>query len=732
MRHKLTRLFSRAAVAVAMVTFLGLSGVAGPGIQGASASGPPAGLGPADLQSAYALPSATQGVGQTVAVVTPYDDSGAEADLTAYRSQTSLPACTSANGCFTKLDLSGGNALATAATAQALDAVSAVCPNCHIALVEAKSTNIADVGVAVDSAVALGAKFVATTVTIKESQVGSAELTYDMHFNHAGVAITAPSGDSGFGVTYPAASPYVVAVGGTQLTKNTSVPRGWDETVWGNSGSGCSTVEPKPVWQAMSPDPGCSNRIVNDISAVATGVAYYKAGNWNVGSGTVISAAIIAAAFALAGTPANDTNPASYLYGNAAGLTDLTSTAGSNGTCAPASWCTAGTGYDGPTGLGTPNGVSAFLASYYQPITPTRFMDTRTGTGGFTGPLGAHSTVELAIAGQHGIPAANVTAVALNLTVTAQSSNGFITAWADGTPRPTANDLDYSPGQNIASLEIVPVGADGIIDFYNASGGTVQLLADVSGYFTSDPTMPGDETYSPLTAPVRILDTRNGTGAPLQPLANGVTLPLQVAGANGIPANATAVAINFTAIQGTAASFLEAWADGTSQPAVSNLQFPTSVALTGSALVQVGSTGMIDIKAGYTTTGSVNVIGDVMGYFTIGTTNETYHPIYPLRTYTSSPIAAGATVTVPIGDPVIAPSPTVVGVLEGSPQGTGRFVAYPSTISLPLITSVTFNGTTNTNNLNFLTTGNGAIDIANASTSANVANIDTQGYFSIG
>ena len=131
-------------------------------------------------------------------------------------------------------------------------------------------------------------------------------------------------------------------------------------------------------------------------------------------------------------------------------------------------------------------------------------------------------------------------------------------------------------------------------------------------------------------------------------------------------------------------------------------------------------------------TGSVNVIGDVMGYFTIGTTNETYHPIYPLRTYTSSPIAAGATVTVPIGDPVIAPSPTVVGVLEGSPQGTGRFVAYPSTISLPLITSVTFNGTTNTNNLNFLTTGNGAIDIANASTSANVANIDTQGYFSIG
>ncbi|MGW4561272.1 hypothetical protein ACWEN3_02335 [Streptomyces sp. NPDC004561] len=329
----------------------------------------PSGYGPSDLQSAYNLPSTTAGSGRTVAIVDAMDDPAAESDLAAYRSQYNLPACTTANGCFRKVNQSGGTTYPTADPGWAgeisldLDMVSAACPQCHIMLVEASSANTADIGTAENEAVALGAKYVSNSFGGTEDPT---ETTADVqYFNHPGVAITVSAGDSGYGVQYPASSPYVTAVGGTSLSRAGNT-RGWSESVWSSdstdgTGSGCSADEAKPTWQS---DTGCAKRTVADVSAVAdpaTGVAVYDtygASGWDVYGGTSASAPLIAATYALAGTPTASSYPSSYPYGHASALNDVTS--GSDGTCPTSYLCTAGTGYDGPTGLGTPNGTTAF------------------------------------------------------------------------------------------------------------------------------------------------------------------------------------------------------------------------------------------------------------------------------------------------------------------------------------------------------------------------------------
>ncbi|MGA3029962.1 MAG: peptidase S8 [Candidatus Limnocylindrales bacterium] len=401
----------------------------------------PSGYGPADLQSAYALPSATAGSGMTVAIVDAFDLSSAESDLATYRSYYGLPACTTANGCFRKVDQYGGTSYPSPATNNwdyeidlDLDMVSAACPNCNILLVEATDGYFSNLGTAVNTAVSLGAVAVSNSYGGSE---GSGEAYYDSsYYNHPGVAITVATGDCGYscdgsmsshspGVEYPAASPYVVAVGGTSLTRDGS-SRGWSESAWGNSyggaGSGCSLYEPKPSWQQ---DAGCSNRTQADVSAVAdpvTGVAVYISGHggWLSLGGTSAASPIVAATYALAGSPASGTYPASYLYRNPSALNDVTS--GNNNvtgqTCLVTYLCNGVTGYDGPTGLGTPNGVGAFklTSSTYHALTPSRLLDTRNGTGGIWGPVGEHAAQTFQVTG--GIVPAGATAVTGNLTVT--------------------------------------------------------------------------------------------------------------------------------------------------------------------------------------------------------------------------------------------------------------------------------------------------------------------------
>jgi subtilase family serine protease len=343
--------------------------VALPAIHGASANGlaAPSGYGPADLQSAYGLPTTAgpAGSGPTVAIVDAQDNPNAESDLAVYRAQYGLPACTSANGCFRKVNQNGAPAPLPAANAGwgeeislDLDMVSATCPSCKILLVEASSASFTNLGTAVNGAVSLGAVAVSNSYGGSEwSGEISAEASY---YNHPGVAITVSSGDSGYGVEFPAASRYVTAVGGTSLVRASNA-RGWGESAWSGAGAGCSSFISKPSWQT---DTSCSRRTVADVSAVAdpaTGVAVYDTfgtgGGWLIFGGTSVASPIVASVFALA----NNTSSllyGSHAYSNTGALWDIQS--GTDRSGCTVYLCKAGPGYDGPTGLGTPHGLNAF------------------------------------------------------------------------------------------------------------------------------------------------------------------------------------------------------------------------------------------------------------------------------------------------------------------------------------------------------------------------------------
>ncbi len=325
----------------------------------------PSGYGPADLQSAYKLPSSTAGSGQTIAIVDAYDDPTAESDLGVYRSQYGLPACTTANGCFRKVNQTGGTKYprTNGGWAQEIsldvDMVSAICPNCHILLVEASSNSFSNLGAAVDEAAKLGAN----AISNRYGGSDTSDSSYGQYYNHPGIAVTVSSGDNGYGVEYPASSHYVTAVGGTSLTRNSS-SRGWGETAWSGAGSGCSTYNTALTGQATA-NTGCSMRAVADVSADAdpnTGVAVYDStayqgrSGWLVFGGTSVASPIIASVYGLAGNAASIDNNYPYSHTNA--LFDVTS--GSNGSCGTTQWCNARSGWDGPTGLGTPNGTGAF------------------------------------------------------------------------------------------------------------------------------------------------------------------------------------------------------------------------------------------------------------------------------------------------------------------------------------------------------------------------------------
>jgi hypothetical protein len=315
----------------------------------------PSGYAPGDLQTAYGLTSfsGSNGKGQTVAIVDAFVDPNAAKDLAVYRAQYGLPACTGSNGCFATKAF-GTRADAGWAEEESLDVdmVSAICPNCKILLVEAASNSLAALVNAEKYATA-HANYVSNSWSGNEGTQ-----KYDGSFNISGIAITAATGDNGHNSTaqWPAILPSVIAVGGTSLTNIN--PR--TESAWSGAGSGCSKIYAKPSFQ-NGLSTGCSLRAQADTSAVAnpnTGVAVYdtyRQSGWLVFGGTSVATPIIASVYALAGTSANNNN--TYLYGHAASLNDVAS--GSDGSCG-VPLCTSGKGWDGPTGLGTPNGIGAF------------------------------------------------------------------------------------------------------------------------------------------------------------------------------------------------------------------------------------------------------------------------------------------------------------------------------------------------------------------------------------
>jgi subtilase family serine protease len=335
------------------------------------------GLRPVDIQDAYNLP-ADAGAGRTVALVESKNYPHLESDLATYRAQFGLPACTTADGCLRIVNQRGdaklpGNGVGIGwfvETALDVDAVSSACPLCHILVVEADSSSKKDLAIGNDTAAGMRAVAVSNSWKVPEFVHESTGL-YATYFDHPGVAFLASSGDGGSGkgrtIGYPAGLPTVVAVGGTSLVADDS-PRGWTESVWAGAGSACGQYVAKPAWQT---DTGCTMRTTSDVSAVAdpkTGLAVYvtdtKGGlGWLVVGGTSLSSPLIAGIYGLAGnTAALGSGISAYLYAHADQLFDVTTgsnDAGGQG-CVISYICHAGPGYDGPTGLGTPNGIGAF------------------------------------------------------------------------------------------------------------------------------------------------------------------------------------------------------------------------------------------------------------------------------------------------------------------------------------------------------------------------------------
>ncbi len=313
-----------------------------------------AGLAPIDFQTRYKLPI-TKGAGQVIAIVDAFDNPNIASDLSTYRTNFGLG---TAN--FTKYNQNGQTSGFPSSNQnwgleEDLDVqmVSAVCPKCTIILVEANGADSGDLQTAEAEAVTLGAHVVSNSWG-----GGGVNASF---FDTPGVVYLASAGDGGYGVQQPADLPSVVSVGGTQLIKQGS---NYMETTWRGTGSGCATGQMKPTWQH---DSGCSSRMMNDVAAVATGVAMYDSfgySGWIEVQGTSISSPMLGGVFGLAQNASSQTAGKKFwsLKGKKRkrALWDITT--GSNGTCtgSPSYFCTAGKGYDGPTGWGTPKGLGAF------------------------------------------------------------------------------------------------------------------------------------------------------------------------------------------------------------------------------------------------------------------------------------------------------------------------------------------------------------------------------------
>jgi hypothetical protein len=645
----------------------------------------PNGYGPSDLISAYALPGITSGAGagRTVAIVDAYDLPTAASDLATYRAQYGLPPCTTSSGCFRKVNESGGASPLPAANsgwggeiALDIEMVSAVCPSCNILLVEASSSLLTDLGTAVNTAASLGA------VAISNSYLGSEssnETLYDSaYYTHPGVAVTASSGDNGYGVGFPAASPHVIAVGGTTLTKASNA-RGWTETAWSGAGSGCSGYEPKPAWQH---DSGCAKRTVADVSAVAdpsSGVAVYSAGQggWVVFGGTSVSSPIIASVYALAGAPVAGSYPGSYPYASPAYVNDVTG--GSDGSCSGSYLCTAGPGYDGPTGLGTPAGTSAFAPAGSVPndfsinaspaavpvaqgAAGTSTISTAVVSGsaesvaltisglpsGVTGAFapasvtaGGSSTLTLTVSGSAatgtyplfvtGTAASATHTTPVSLTVTTQPAP-TVTSITPATGPPTGGTTVTITGTGFTGATAVRFGGAPAASFTVTSvtqisaaspAGTGTVDMTVTGPGGTSATSPADQftyatttgaTYVPLT-PARILDTRSSIGL-AGAFNSGVARTFAVTGQGGVPSNAVAVTGNLTVTGQTSAGFVSLTPTPTNNPTTSTLNFPLGDNRANGVTVALSGTGGLSATfVGSSGGATTDLLFDVTGYF---------------------------------------------------------------------------------------------------------------------
>jgi hypothetical protein len=374
------------------------------------------------------------------------------------------------------------------------------------------------------------------------------------------------------------------------------------------------------------------------------------------------------------------------------------------------------------------------LGAYYTPRAPTRILDTRNAIGVITKtPVAPRGTVTLSLVGIVPIPVSSVTAVVMNVTATQTTGSGYLTAYS-GDYRPTTSNLNFTPGESVPNLVTVPV-VDASIHFYNGSAGTTHVIADFVGYYGA-----GGFGFKPLT-PVRVLDTRSGTGSGAAiPIAGGATLPLDMSAK--LPADTTAVVLNVTATRASRSGYLTIFPDGQAPPLASNLNFVAGETVPNLVVVPVVN-GRVDIRNG--SSGAVDVIADLEGLFGPDATGarQSYVPDGPKRivdtrtqfgSYFGDSTAHGVMNVVP--DQLIeGPNPppatsTVVTVTVTGPVAGGYLTAYPSKQARPLASNLNFVAHETVANLVVVQTGPDAeFDIYNGSSGTTNIIIDEEGYF---
>ena len=352
---------------------------------------------------------------------------------------------------------------------------------------------------------------------------------------------------------------------------------------------------------------------------------------------------------------------------------------------------TAGTSSSSVASAAATPGVSG--GARFNPVTPVRILDTRTTNtpSGVAGRVAQGGSLNLQITGANGIPN-DATAVVMNVTAVSPNVAGYVTVYPNGVSRPEASNLNFVPGDTVPNLVTVGIGTSGQVNLFNANG-TVDLIADVVGYYS-----PVSGSYFTAVTPVRALDTRNGTGAALARVGQGGQVSLQILGANGVPNDATGVVLNVTAVSPNVAGYATVYPNGVSRPEASNLNFVPGDTVPNLVIVGIGSAGKVNL---FNANGTVDLIADIVGYYSPDNTAKQFFSITPVRALDtrngtggfSAAVGQGASIDLTIrganGIPNTA-SAIVMNTTAVLPTGGSFLTVWPTGVTQPLASNLNF------------------------------------------
>jgi hypothetical protein len=440
--------------------------------------------------------------------------------------------------------------------------------------------------------------------------------------------------------------------------------------------------------------------------------------------------------------PTSGGTPTSYTVTSNPGSAQCTVT-GSSGSCT-VTGLTNGTSYTftstATNGAGTSSSSVASIAvvpgatggARFNPVTPVRILDTRTNNtpSGQPGRVANGGILNLQITGENGIPD-DATAVVMNVTAVLPTGAGYVTVWPRGVTQPLASNVNFVPGDIVPNLVTVGIGSSGQVSLYH-QGGTNDLVADVVGYYS-----PLSGSYFTAVTPVRALDTRNGTGAALARVAQGGQVSLQITGSNGVPNDATGVVLNVTAVSPNVAGYVTVYPNGVPRPEASNLNFVPGDTVPNLVIVGIGSAGKVNL---FNANGTVDLIADIVGYYSPDNTAKQFFPITPVRALDTRIGTGGFNNAVGQGQSIdlvvrgangIPNSATavVMNTTAVTPTGGSFLTVWPTGVSRPLASNLNYvPGDIVPNLVQVGIGGNGKVSLFNNAGAVNLV-ADLTGYF---